>query len=110
MGLRIGKDIYVQAEHARPGENRLFTATDLGAHIEWIVTAPYDARPAWGWGILQQRTSDRGVGRPARSVRVIRLPVPNAAIRKYAEHLLDILTKVRNRPPVTVSREAIAHK
>jgi hypothetical protein len=98
MGVRIGNDLYLPAEQARPGQNRLFTAADLRAPIRWIIAAPYDAQPAGGWGMLQQRTSDRGAGRPARNVRVIRLGLPNAAIRSYAEHLLDILTEDDAQP------------
>ena len=96
--IRLGNEEYVPHTHAKPGENRLYTAADLRspATTKWIIAAPHDAfdknkKPARAWELLQKETSDRGVGRPSRSVRVIRLPSSNAEVRKYAEHLLNIL-------------------
>jgi hypothetical protein len=98
LGVQLGNDVYLEAEHAKPGQNRLFTAADLQAPMRWVIAAPSDALPPGTKVGLEQRTSDRGAERPKRSVRVATLPMPNEAIRRYATHLLDILTEDEEQP------------
>ena len=92
MGVRIGGATYLPAEQARPGDDRLYTAAALRQRTRWLVAAPRDT---WttrrGWSGLQSAT-DSAVAQPGGSVRVVRLPMDNAEIRKYAERLLDILS------------------